>query len=1006
MSDRKTIGAMATASQQKASNPKDCVWVEASAGTGKTKILSDRVLRLLLNGVNPSKILALTYTKAAAVEMSERIYKRLADWVALSDEVLEQELVSLLGYNVKDNDIINARRLFVSILDAPVNMRIQTIHAFCQEILKRFAFEANVSPYFDVVDEVKAREIVAQIKTKILNDNSLFDSIAYLSENTSEDGFSDILKTIVDNRSKLSLNNKIKDLNVNLNPVLSIDIGDENYDDFKLKYLTKTGDVRKKLSEEDLLIAEEILKYEEENITLSLYKSSKAVFEIASRFLSEYELFKKENSLMDYEDLIFYTNQLLKDSAVADWVLYKLDGGIDHILIDEAQDTSFNQWQIILSITEEFFASENNKTIFVVGDRKQSIYSFQGADVKNFDYIKKYFFAKKDDFKQVDLNVSFRSTAPILENVNNVFKSQKLDQTPFRVGDCGEVYLWDLIVGEKKEKKEWSFSNSRTTKESPSQKLAKKIALKIKTMVEEKQILQSKNRPIKYQDFLILVRRRGVFVDELIRELKASDVNVLGADRLKLLEQIAVQDLLALAKFLLLPSDDLNLACVLKSPIFGLNDDDLFDLCHKRKNTLFNAIRDNKTYNDTYKILNQLLNMADYVRPFELFSFVLNNLNAKKNFISRLGLESIDAIEEFLNLTINFERDNIVSLQNFVEWIERDDIEIKRQLESGVDAVRIMTAHGSKGLQAPIVIMPDTTKVPKSKKDAKLLLDDGMLYPLSGAFYQNDATEIVEKLNEEEFYEYQRLLYVALTRAEDILIVCGFATSDKIDENSWYASVKHSLEEIGSKTDEGLVFKNTQTFEVKAKAEDKKEEFELGKIDFLYNKAPEIEFDAKPYAPSKMGDDDEEEYELYPDNGKFAKGLAIHKILQYMNSFDKDKIDGFLKAYNLHPKLKVDVLKLFENNEIKALFEGDSRAEVSVCGKVEDKIINGVIDRLVVRDDEVLIVDYKTDKNTGEIPTKYKNQLNAYKSLVSQIYAGRVVKAFVLWTATGELVEV
>ncbi len=1005
LEQRRIIGELATKEQQKASDPKDCVWVEASAGTGKTKILSDRILRLLLQGVAPSKILALTYTKAAAVEMSERVYKRLADWVSLSDDALAKELFSLMGYKVDDAKILSARRLFASILDAPINMRVQTIHAFCQEILKRFSFEAKISPYFDVIDEKKAKDISQKIKVEILEDASLRESILYFAQNTTEDGFEKILNNIIVNRLKIAENNALKEMDVDFCPILDVDMGEQKFEDFKDKYIKKDGDIRKKLSDEDVEIANKILAYEEKVKTLNLYTSSKYVFEIATRFAARYEAYKKENSLMDYDDLIFFTNQLLKTPGVSDWVLYKLDGGIDHILIDEAQDTSFNQWGIILSITEEFFAAQSNKTLFVVGDRKQSIYSFQGADVDNFDYIKKYFFAKKQDFKEINLSVSFRSTAPILENVNNVFKAQNLSHTPYRVGDLGEIYVWDVIEGEKKESKDWELVKERRKKESALQKLAKKIAIKIKTMVENKEILRSKNRPVKYQDFLILVKSRRGIVDALIRELKTHDVNVLGADRLKLLEQISVLDFLALAKFLLLPSDDLNLACVLKSPIFGLNDDDLFALCYGRKNTLYNAIRDNQNYNNVYEELKMLLNMADYYRPFELFSYVLNNMSGRKKIIARLGLEAMDAVDEFLNLALDFERENVASLQGFVEWVESDDVELKRQLETGVDAVRIMTAHGSKGLQAPIVIMPDSLKMTKPKKEAKMLFDDGMLYPLSGDYYQSDAIKILDDIKKEEFFEYQRLLYVALTRAEDVLIVCGHSNTGKIDDDCWYASVKKSIEEVGFRDGDGWVFKNVQAFDVEPKTEGAKKSFDLGDIDFIYNKVAAIKFDEKPYAPSKMGDD-EEEYELGSDNAKFAKGLAIHKLLQFLPEFDKSKIDDFLRAYGLSLHLKNDILKLFDNKMIRSLFEGESRAEVAVCGRVGDKVINGVIDRLIVRDDEVLIVDYKTDKKVLEVPQKYKNQMAAYKSLMTSIYPSKQIKTYILWTQNQEIVEV
>lgn len=1048
--EKDNIGFRASQQQRKASNPENCVWVEASAGTGKTKVLSDRVLRLLLQGVPPSKILCLTYTKAASVEMSNRISKRLSDWVSMDKAKLEVELKDLLGAELKEKDIIKARRLFATLLDAPINIRIQTLHSFCQEVLKRFPLEAKISPYFEVLDDQGTKEILDSIKKEILTSDDIADSITFLSHNLSESSFAQIIKDIINNRNQIAeILHNYKDfakeleqrLEVDFEPQLSLDIEvlkqsyqKENYNDLKAIFFTQKNEVRAKLKDEEKNIAYEFEKYEQKLTSLLLYKSTMAVVKISQKFIDAYTEHKRLNAQMDYEDLIFITKTLLEKSDVADWVLFKLDGGIDHILIDEAQDTSPYQWSIIKSISEEFFASKNQRTVFVVGDRKQSIYSFQGADPKKFEEMRKYFLAKSTNFTEINLEVSFRSTDAILQNVNNVFSQpltqkgvvidgQSMTHIPFRIGDSGKVELWDLIEPIEGENPNiWLPPIERSIGDSTSSRLAKQIAQKIKTLVSNNEILASKNRPIRYSDFLILVQRRNAFVEEIVRECKNIGVEIAGVDKIKLLEQICIQDLISIAKFLLLPSDDLTLATILKSPLFGLDDDDLFRLCYKRKNTLWNSLRDNHSYKDIYDVLQNLLKMADFVRPYELYSYILNNLEGRKKIISRLGLEALDGLDEFINLTLSFEKEHIPSLQNFIAWIEKDDIEIKRQLEQGdLDAVRIMTVHGSKGLQAPIVILPDTIRVPLAKKEATILLDDIFYYPLNSSFYEKNCLKVYEKNKEAMIEEYQRLLYVALTRAEDRLCICGYVKKQKAKENCWYESIKNSIKELPLTQEENAIVLSTpQLAEPKSEKSQNKKNYKLENYDWIYQTAPKVDALEKPYAPSKLEstEDDEEEKIISPiafHNGqnRFQRGLIIHKLLQFLPEIKENKakiISQFLakNAPNFDDKKIIkEILELLDNPEIAPIFGKNSKAEVAIQGQVEDKIISGVIDRLVVLEDKVMIIDFKTNRPAAtkvvDVPKAYLRQLAAYKSLVSNIYPNKDIKTYLLWTDTQNL---
>ncbi len=1115
--DKNNLILLANSQQTSASSPLSSVWVEASAGTGKTKVLSDRVLRLLLKNVNPSKILCLTYTKAAAVEMNERIAKRLSSWAVDNDDNLKNDLIQLLGDDFNKSsklEIIKlARTLFAQQLDALGGMKIQTIHSFCQDILKRFPIEAGISPYFEVLDDRNSKEILQNIKSDLLkntdahSDTLLGKYVHYLVNNISEFKFPEVMNMITENRNKIdgllkkygnideivsTLENKlnvsssqtpqnIKQLffnNINeelideiidalkyggtednkfANILLNISFNNFDityYEEYKKVFLTQSGEIRKKLAskgaiehntniiEKMLNEAARILSTENDLKNLNVLQSTIAVLHISKNIIDAYNEYKTIYSVLDYEDLIIKTHNLLENSTTTDWVLFKLDGGIEHILIDEAQDTSPSQWSIIKALTEEFFAGIGAKenvlprTVFVVGDRKQSIYSFQGADPKEFDKMYKYFEKKALNFSKVHLDVSFRSTKAIMDCVNILFdtplakkgvlpENEKINHRPFRLGDGGVVEILPLVSAteETKDTYNWHIPIERSQKISPSNTLARNIAQNIKQMVENKDILSSKNRPIQYGDFMFLVQQRNSFVEEFVRACKEIGVNVGGVDKLKLLEQIAVQDLISLGKFLLLPNDDLSLAEVLKSPLFGLDDDDLFELCYKRKSSLFDSLNKNNKFDSVTKDLKTLLNMVGYTRPLELFNYVLVKMNGRKNFISRLGIEVEDVLDEFINLTILFEQKHNPTLSNFINWVIQDEVIVQKQMEQGdVDTVKIMTVHGSKGLQAPIVILADTTKIKNKSRKSEFLWEDELFYfPLSSSDYNEKCNTIKEKNLEADFDEYRRLLYVALTRAEDRLYIAGYTKDKSIKEESWYSLLKNNILsniELG-KNDERTVYQIKQENPVANNLTHCEASKKSAHYNFALEPAPFENPLAKPYTPSKDKNDDEIISSPLEDNGKFYKrGTAIHKLLQYISKVDEPNRENasilFLQkelpelSLREHQNISEEVLALCK--KYSDIFSKNSYAEVPIIGEVNGRIVSSKIDRLVIEDDRVIIVDYKTNrpaaKNIEEVPLIYINQLNTYKELVKRIYPDKKIDAFLLWTNTCNMMKV
>lgn len=1095
--------ALATDQQRRASDPDVSVWVEASAGTGKTKVLSDRVLRLLLKGVVPARILCLTYTKAAAVEMNTRIARRLSQWAVIDDSRLAAELQKLLGCAADDKIMAQARRLFAILLDTPGGMKIQTIHSFCQEILKRFPLEAKISPYFEVMDDRTAGEALEQIKLDLLRrvelqpEGRTAQALAYITSKVSEFTFPKLMSSLSVNRHKIlrllakgsgALLAEIA-ARLNIAPEMTVEqatadfwaqtdfaaasalaeallqgseidagkgtalrqaLSARDYAAYHKIFLTDKNEPRKTIGTKAAMAhcpsgaewaAEEagrLLETDEKLAAVALFASTRAVLYLAEDLLQGYNAYKRRHSKMDYEDLIVLTRELLENPQVAEWVLYKLDGGIDNVLIDEAQDTSPDQWAIVKAITDEFFHGEGaktkNSTVFVVGDRKQSIYSFQGADPAEFEKMRRYFATRNSEgavFKEVNLDVSFRSTAAVLDAVNCVFagveakqgvapEGQKVWHVPSRIGEAGRIELWPLVEAEEDENPDiWLPPVERVVAESTSSRLARLIAENIRRKVEGGEMLASQNRPLRYRDFMVLVQRRNSFVEELVRACKNAGVNIAGADKIRLSEQIAVQDLISLAKFVLLPEDDLTLAEVLKSPLFGLDDDDLFKLCYQRgKVSLWNRLRGNPQYQAAAGQLQELLNLADRVRPFEFYSYVLNSLKGRQKFVARIGHEAEDGLDEFINLTLAFEREHAPSLQLFVDWIEKDEVEIKRELEqSQIDAVRIMTVHGSKGLQAPVVIFPDMVRVKAIRNEAGLLLNENALfYPLSSAEYEKNCRRIKEQEKALSLQEYHRLLYVALTRAEEVLCLCGYQRGTKASDESWYALCKQALSALGITQGEKIIYEVKQEAELPNMAEEKMPD--LPRVSFAWINQPALQEGplAKPLAPSKG--DDEEEISASPLNEKhpeyFIRGRLIHKLLQFLPDVEAasrfDAATAYLARqgadlpHKEQERICKEVLNLIENPQFAPLFSAASKAEVPVMGEVDGRIISGQIDRLVVLPDKVMIVDFKTNRPAAatpdQVPESYIRQLAAYRSLVERIYPNRDVESYILWTNT------
>ncbi len=1154
--------------QGAAADPQSCAWVGASAGTGKTKVLTDRVLRLLLprqngqEGTAANRILCLTFTKAAANEMSLRINEELGKWAVMDIGALQTELAKLLGQNASEEQVQRAQRLFADVIDCPGGLKIMTIHSFCQSVLGRFPLEADLAPNFQLMEDGEAKELMKKAQGRVLEDalrdessgSALSNAVNRLVSDLDEKTFSMLVQDVCRERHQLQgLLTRYKSImgiyaalceyydvaqNVSEDQIISdfcssshcdeaalrlaaeamlqdkgknapifgrdimtwlkcdVDQRIETFDIYGATFLKTDGDLRSqsfppKSALKSYPCCDEVLRKEGARLLATKEEMRRVrsalmtadLITIGHAVLTRYTALKSAVGRLDFDDLVIKTMELLSgqtdklntlppfaQSQVSSWIMYKLDQGLDHILVDEAQDTNPEQWRIIESLCNDFFSGQGARedvlrTSFVVGDIKQSIYSFQRAAPEEFKNMQSVFdekikFAEQEN-RNISLDISFRSTKSVLSVVDAVFRDPSLNKAvggadirhiSHRAGQEGRVELWPVFESAKKEQRDfWDPPVNLYSQESGSSQMARHTAKNIRNWLNRKEVLASRNRPIQPGDIMILVRSRSAFVDQLIRELKRENVPVSGADRMILSEQLAVQDLFAMARFCLCPEDDLTLATILKSPFMGWSEEELFTLAYNRKGSLWQevcnfdddklkAITDPTDFvvrvsdekrNIARDYLSRLIGRVRYMGAYEYFSHVLNmpcpadahsGLRALRK---RLGKDALDPIEEMLNAALNFGRENVDHMQIFLHKQESAEIEIKREMDEGDGQVRIMTIHGSKGLQAPIVIMPDTIKSSAAKKGGRLIWPSKtkLPVPLYSARKDDDpklyieAYNNAENLNEEEYY---RLLYVAMTRAADRLYVGGYVGTRKGREDSWYYHIKRAMENHGQCEilDGGILrIQNEQS-----RSPDKEKRRQINGVvaqslpDWAIQNAPEMPYPPRPLIPSKPSLEDTAPAmsPLYAtDRKRFKRGNITHKLLQFLPDFEialrRNAALQFVQknaadfAQKTRESIVSEVMDILENTEYMPFFQTSSMAEVSVTGLMADnRIVSGQIDRLVVTDNEIWIVDYKTNrpppKDIADVPDIYRKQLRAYKDSIEQIYPNRIIHCALLWT--------
>jgi ATP-dependent helicase/nuclease subunit A len=1125
------VGAVARAARtgSPAADPRASVWVAASAGTGKTTVLTDRLLRLMLDGTDPTRILCLTFTRAAAAEMANRLDRELAKWATLPDGALAQTLYELTGGFADEAVTARARRLFALALDAPGGIKIATIHAFCQTLLRRFPLEAGVSPEFAVVEERGADELLGEAAQSVIvaarggRDRELAEALALVADYTVEEAFGQLMQALAQERGKLAA--ALRDGHPALRERLSAALGvpqaatiDFLLDDFcaagaadedglrvaiaalmagsgadrgraatiadwcaaepgrrrgllaayEALFLTEKGELRDKLVTApaarkascnviDILGAEasRVLRLRQERAALVVREATCALVRLGDTLMREYATAKRLKDVLDFDDLVAKACDLLGRPGVAPWVLFKLDGGLDHILIDEAQDTNPEQWEIVAALSEEFFAGEGVgaaiRTVFAVGDAKQSIYSFQRADPRAFLRMRRHFAdrvnAARQVWRELPLAVSFRSTAPVLQAVDAIFRHPEarhgvaldggdIHHVADRAGHAGLVELWPPVAPTPTEEPDAEdLPVVRRRVAEPYARLARAIAATIKEWLATGERLEARGRPVRPGDIMVLVRRRNEFVGELLRALKLSDIPVAGADRLVLTEQLAVQDLMALGRFLLLPEDDLTLAAVLKSPLFDVDEEALFDLCYARdKESLWSRLRLRADASPALRHaadrLTAWLARADFVPPYELYGEILGAEGGRRAMLRRLGPEADDPVEEFLGLALAFEREHAPSLQGFLRWLTTAETEVKRDFAARPrDEVRILTVHGAKGLEAPVVFLPDTMAVPDQKQTLLWSADGLPLWKPPGdhaaAFYVAEKSAWRDR----QMQEYRRLLYVGLTRAQDRLYICGWQTLKAPTQACWHALSRAGLRDCAQAFDfdnrrligdvdgwsgEGLRITSPQTAPPRREPAAASTAAGGPLPGWAIRPPPPEPNPPRPLFPSRPSGAEPPAMSPLAAAGRdrFKRGLIVHRLLQGLPELPAAERDAAARRFLALPThalpedeqedIRRETLAVLGHPDFASLFGPSSQAEVPLVGLIGGYALSGQVDRLVVEDDRVLIVDYKTMRpvpaSEAEVAPLYLRQLAIYREALARIYPGREIRAALLWT--------
>ena len=1112
-----------TPPQRLAADPARHVWVAASAGTGKTHVLTDRVLRLLLAGSAPDRILALTFTRAAAAEMQNRLVKRLGDWQTFDDARLDAEL-DALGAGTGALVRRRARSLFALALDVPGGLKVQTLHAFAQGLLAAFPLEAGLPPGFRALDDRDARQLRRRALAEAISDAQdagdaqFLNDLAELSVLKGEGGVMQALDTMIAHSDALLAFRDAQGLDVAVRRWLGVGADERRgarlremlapgmFDDgavrafadgmrawgtatglasaanvqdwlardadgrvanfralwsefltTKLETKKHTHAVKKTPEMGDILtdMAEDLRRLLDIDRAVATAELAACALRAGHRIVARYDRLKRAAVAIDYDDMISRTALLLGPETMPGYVGWKLDSRFDHVLVDEAQDTNDRQWRIIGRLVEDYFDGEDarRRSLFVVGDHKQAIYGFQGTDPQVFEQVVGRLEPRAAGggrpIERVGLDLSFRSGPAVLDVVNGFIRTvgeaalgmaqRPADHQPHRATAAGEVVLWPVVspaddgaesdVGEDGEQLE-------DGSEAADRAMAKALAAQVGRWLEpgpDRLWLPARGRYARPQDILILLRRRSWLMGALVAELHEEGVPVAGVDRLLLTEPLAVLDCLALVRFAVQPEDDLNLACLLVSPFLGWNHEEIRLLTAGRPGlwaALGRAAATEPRAAEARDWLSAALALADRVGPYAFLDSILSGpLKGRKRLLARLGAQANDPIDELLNQALAFEQANPPGLAGFLAWVEAEGSDVKRDADAPAGQVRLMTIHGAKGLEAPVVVLADSAHQRRARQDGFVVIetDDGLRLPVFHPPSAECPTRVLgerDKVKARDAEEDLRLLYVGLTRAADHLFIGGAVSAKAFGrlggdkDGCWHTLLKPVLEELGAEVMESPVWPGetlrlrrgdwTAPFDEAVSVAADKSRMPVREV--LTSLAPTPGRPARPLTPSGLPEPPPEGPAAEAMRAAAFRGTLIHKLFERLPAVPvaerAEAARRWLQGQGAGVQTEAilaEVLAVLEDPALAALFGPDALAEAPVAGLVDDQAIAGIVDRLLVEDSRVLVVDFKTGLkvpgSAAEVALPHRRQMAAYAAVLARAFPGRRVEAALLYTA-------
>ncbi len=1095
-------------------NPKENIAVFASAGSGKTHLLVHRVLKLLLSGVEPSHILAITFTRKAATEMQARLMKVLADWATADDSQVKTILQSL-SHSYDGASIAKARKLYEELLFSEYEIRITTFHAFCQNILKRFAIHAGVPAGFHVIETNDAAKLEARKKLfKIAQqgDQELNKALYTLLQHCNTvSNVNEVLDTFVNSRSdwrsftenqeypvsyahdclkKLIFPNQgatstnLNSLTQALAEYLSYisahktktfqsycellssalehrPIKSEQLKSLSSIFFTSKNEQREIKSSKTL---EKSLGFEKVQDFISLHESlcekisnhldivkkenllefNQAWFYAGHKLLEEYQKIKFSQHALDFDDLEWYSYLLLNQHESAAWIQYKLDQRIQHILIDEFQDTNPTQWNLLFPLLTELAidSHEKHRSLFFVGDAKQSIYGFRRAN-SDLQFTAAEWAKENLNAQLLETDDSYRSSPAIINFVNKIFSQQNIELNHFNAHQAMQSELWGQVqvnaltqaeAVDTKTPDQQGFRDplreARINIEDNSHQLEnQQVACKISALISSATPIMDNQIPraLKYSDIIILARNR-THLAQLELALSEQRIPFNSVYDGEFLSRLEVQDILSLLTYLTQSHNDLALAQVLRSPLYGMNDQDMMEIACQPEDSWHEKLKshaDNANNTLSKQAFLQLQNwrsMSNTLPVHDLLDHIYFETNLLSRYKSSLPQEEaggassqvLDNLIVLLQLSLDLDAGRYSSIQSFLTSLQTNQPTIHTasgQLQQNNDAVQIMTIHSAKGLEAPVVFLVDTGPKKPHLYTYKTIINwpsharRPEQFFLSGRKDSVDKTSqfIIDYQTNTHWKEELNLLYVALTRAKQYLFISGTA-SKRYSENSWHSVISNAL-------DEAFINKEESVWTYDFGSLPSIDTTESIKVSYR----PSTTYDlSKPFPAEEVIETEDRQ----ADSERANYGTLVHKVFELIEQ--KDPQDHAVLKLAVESSLGIiikkqefenavlEVTNCLESTELNQIFntkdDQEVLKEVPISFIKNGKILYRIIDHLIINKNQAWIIDYKTtrDVNTDaieETAKQYQHQIDTYVYAVKKLYPEKTIRASILFTA-------